>query len=67
MTIQCINDNTHEIRHAGRTYTIVHRSPFFGSMHDVFIDGGRPHQFLGIDAIGRKYPHLRDDLDLIGR
>ena len=66
MTIQRMNDNTHEISYDGRTYTIVRRSPFFGSRHDLFIDGGRPHQFCSIDAIDRKYPYLRDDLDQIG-
>ena len=64
--IERISGNAHEIHHAGREYVIIHRSPSFGSMHDLFIDGGRPHSFCSIEAITRKYPHLRDDLDLIG-
>lgn len=60
MTLQRLTDNTHEITHRGRLYTIIERTRERG--YDLFIDGGVPQRFHSIPHLMEKYPHLLSDL-----
>lgn len=62
MTIQRISDNAHEIRHRGREYTIIKRSPSLGGFYDIYIDGNRPRRFYSVPHMIAEFPHLLKDL-----
>lgn len=64
MTLQRLTDNAHEIKHRGREYTLIKRSRDRG--YDMYIDGRGPKNFYNLYNLVREYPHLGQDIALIG-
>ena len=64
MSLQRLSDNAHEIGHRGREYTLIKRSRDRG--YDMYIDGRGPHHFRNLYNLVADYPHLGQDVALIG-